>query len=941
MNDRLGALSTVAPTDGLSAEERNRVVHGWNAVAPTAPIDDCIHSLFERRAAEAPQATALVFEGVSLSYAELNARANRLANHLIALGVRPEARVAVALERGIEMIVAVLATLKAGGGYVPLDPAYPAARLTHMLTDSAPFVLLTTTQVRAGLPPLPRALPTLALDMASPPWASCSPLDPDRRAMGLAPRHLAYVIYTSGSTGLPKGVMVEHANVVRLFDATQSWYGFGAGDVWTMFHSFAFDFSVWEIWGALLYGGRLVVVSQATSRSPRDFYELLCREQVTVLNQTPSAFRQLVAAQAQSTQRHVLRSVIFGGEALECATLKPWFAQNPDAATQLVNMYGITETTVHVTYYPLTHADTERIGPSPIGVRIPDLRTYLLDEQRRPVPIGVTGELYVGGAGVARGYLNREALTAERFLADPFVAPADGIAPRMYKSGDLGRWRPDGGIEFLGRNDHQVKIRGFRIELGEIEARLLSCPGVREAVVLAREDGAAQRMLVAYVVAHDPDTSLNPRALRQALGGALPDYMVPSAFVLVEALPLTTNGKLDRNALPAPIARDFAAGAYEAPADELELSLARLFGECLQLEQIGRQDNFFDLGGDSLLLVDLQMRLEAMFSRKLHLDDVMAASTVARLARLIREGDAVDGVVTIRQGSSDATPVFFVHDGNGDVLVYRNLANLLDVKGIVYGLSPTRNPGLETVDTRIEAIAARYVSLIRRIQPQGPYLLSGMCTGGVIAVEVALQLERMGAAVDMLALIDAAEAHAEVRTGLHMRFESSRFAAALTRRASWAHPLATLGGALAFVGQMTGLVFDVIATRFLDSFGRFRAKLLRRCLDRRSPPPRWLLSLHVKHIYALAQSDYFPRAQLECDVMLLKATESNGEVEDTPFGAVVVDPLLGWRGRTRQPMRVFDLPGGHYSMMHMPKVKAVADVLQQRIDVVLRGARPA
>ncbi|MES2940624.1 MAG: amino acid adenylation domain-containing protein, partial [Pseudomonadota bacterium] len=347
--------------------------------------------------------------------------------------------------------------------------------------------------------------------------------------IGLRPEHLAYVIYTSGSTGQPKGVMVEHRQVSRLFASTRSWFNFGPADVWTLFHSFAFDFSVWEIWGALLHGGQLVVVPQAFTRSPAAFYALLCKAGVTVLNQTPGAFRQLIAAQADSALAHRLRTVIFGGDALDVASLKPWFERPANAGTQLVNMYGITETTVHVTYRPLAPADADAAGASPIGQRIPDLRVYVLDAHSQPAPIGVAGELYVGGAGVARGYLNRPELTAQRFLDDPFHASG-----RMYRTGDLARFRADGSLEYLGRNDSQVKVRGFRIELGEIEAKLAQLPGVRQAIVLAREDSPGDRRLVAYVVAQD-GTDLDAADLRTQLATLLPDYMVPAAFVQLDA----------------------------------------------------------------------------------------------------------------------------------------------------------------------------------------------------------------------------------------------------------------------------------------------------------------------------------------------------------------------------------------------------------------------
>jgi amino acid adenylation domain-containing protein len=357
-------------------------------------------------------------------------------------------------------------------------------------------------------------------------------------------------------------VLVSHRNVARLFAATDAWFGFGERDVWTLFHSFAFDFSVWEIWGALLHGGRLVVVPKEVARSPGDFYRLVCGEGVTILNQTPGAFRQFSAAQAAEGCEHRLRYVVLGGEALEPASLKPWFERNDEQRTRLANMYGITETTVHVTYRPITRADTERVGPSPIGRRIPDLRVYVLDTRGEPVPVGVAGEMYVGGAGVALGYLGRPGLTAQRFVADPFSGG------RMYRTGDRGRWLPDGSLEYLGRADQQVKVRGYRIETGEVEARLAEHPAVREAVVLAREDAAGDRRLVAYWVGGE---ALEPEALRTHLLARLPEHMVPAAYVRLGSLPLTPNGKLDRRALPAPPeCGAFAARAYEAPEGEIE-----------------------------------------------------------------------------------------------------------------------------------------------------------------------------------------------------------------------------------------------------------------------------------------------------------------------------------------------------------------------------------
>jgi amino acid adenylation domain-containing protein len=534
------------------------------------------------------------------------------------------------VERGLDMLVGLIGILKAGAAYLPLDPGYPADRLAYMLADSAPVALLTQAALHTGMPAL--ALPVVVLDDHDGLIGQQADSNPDPALLGLTPHHLAYVIYTSGSTGLPKGVLVEHANISRLFTATDDAFRFGAADVWTLFHSIAFDFSVWEIWGALAFGGRLVVVSAHCARSPGEFYALLCRERVTILNQTPSAFRQLIAAQAAAPAPHALRAIVFGGEALELHTLAPWTSRNDPERTLLINMYGITEITVHATYRLIAQADIEARLGSMIGTPLPDLRTYILDAHLEPVPLGVTGELFIGGAGVARGYLNRPELSAERFLADPF---SDAANARMYKTGDLGRWLPDGTIEYQGRNDFQVKIRGFRIELGEIEARLAACAGVREAVVLAREDVPGDKRLVAYLVAQDGIT-LDAAALRSALAGVLADYMIPSAFVTLDSLPLTANGKLDRHALPAPDQSALATRAYEAPVGAIETALAAIWQDLLGVPRVGRHDHFVELGGHSLLVVQLVVRVRENFHVELPLKTVFDTPMLLHVAEAIQ-----------------------------------------------------------------------------------------------------------------------------------------------------------------------------------------------------------------------------------------------------------------------------------------------------------------
>ncbi|MCC8448334.1 non-ribosomal peptide synthetase, partial [Xanthomonas translucens] len=610
----------------LLTEEERASVCALSRSKATYADKRCLHSLFEQQVAQAPHAIAVVHDDLALGYAELDARANQLAHHLIAHGIGPEERVALYLERGIDLVVAILAVLKSGAAYVPLDPAYPAQRLAFMLDDAQPRLLLTHRALAANLPN-ESGIATVLLDDA-PVWAQ-QPTHAPQRSDVLA-QHPAYVIYTSGSTGTPKGVIVAHAQVVRLLHATGACVAPTAEDVWTLFHSCAFDFSVWELWGALAHGGRLVVVPQHTARDPVAFHALLCQQRVSVLNQTPSAFQALIEAQRDSSLQHHLRLVIFGGEALQPATLAPWFAQHGQR-TALINMYGITETTVHVTAHALTADDAQRPGHSPIGVPLADLRAYVLASDGQCLPISVAGELHVAGAGLAHGYLGRPGLTAERFVPDPF---AEQPGERMYRTGDLARWQADGRLEYLGRNDDQVKLRGFRIELGEIQAAVRACHGVRQAAVVVREDNPGDKRLVAYLVG-DTDITLNADALRTQLGARLPDYMLPAAYVQLDTLPLTANGKLDRRALPAPDADALAVQAYIAPEGELETLLAALWCELLGVERVGRQDNFFALGGHSLLTVRLSAAIRRDLQCDLPIQSLFAQPTLQQMAYLV------------------------------------------------------------------------------------------------------------------------------------------------------------------------------------------------------------------------------------------------------------------------------------------------------------------
>lgn len=582
-----------------------------------------IHSRFGRVASSFPDHVAISEGNRELTYAQLSAWSDAMAGHLQANGIGPGRIIGLHAADGIEAVAAMLGILKAGCAYLPLDPANPVDRLSFMLEDAGAAAVITQNCLRSNI--VDPGMPVLVTGDIPMVGGRAPDVGKDD------PQALAYVIYTSGSTGRPKGVMVSHRNVLRLFETTRPLYEFDEHDVWAVSHSFGFDYSVWEVWGALLHGGRLVPVPVDTRRSPGDLRDLLLREKVTILCQTPSAFRQFLRAELASPPGgYALRTIVFGGEALDFATLRPWVERYGDQHPKLINMYGITEITVHATYRRVTSGDLINPSGSLIGVPLPDTVIRILDEQLQPVPDGTTGEMHIGGPGVACGYLNRPELTEARFIADPF---SDDPAARLYRTGDLGRRHADGDIEYLGRIDHQVKISGYRIELGEIEAALMAVPFVREAAAIVRDDLPMGPAIVAYVAIEGEEPDLSEH-LRTQFRRQMPEYMVPSFFVVLDAMPLNTNGKTDRAALPKPQSNR-SGSDLPANTTETQRQILQIWSRILGVSPIGLDEKFFDLGGRSLQVAQVHEALCKLTSCRFPITELFARSTVRQLADFI------------------------------------------------------------------------------------------------------------------------------------------------------------------------------------------------------------------------------------------------------------------------------------------------------------------
>jgi len=886
--------SRLSDLPSLSGAERQQLLVEWNDTTTDYTATECIHQLFEAQVKRTPDAIAVVFEDEQLTYSELNRRANRIAHHLQALEVRPEVPVGICLEPSSEMVIGLLGILKAGGVYLPLDPFYPKERLAFMLETTQMPVVLTRERLLAALPEYDVRVVCMDSDREAIAREGEENLENSTR-----PENLAYIIYTSGSTGQPKGVLVSHDSISGHCRDVQRFYELDSNDRVLQFASLSFDLSLEQILPTLAVGARLVMMDRNVWDAA-EFHTKISELGVTVLN-LPTGYWQELArewASAPLVSSIQPRLFVVGGDMMLPDVLRLW-QRTPMSSVRLLNAYGPTETTITATVFEVTprRCATATLQSIPIGRPLANRSIYILDKHGGPVPVGVPGELHIGGAGLARGYLNRPDLTAEKFIPNPFGAEPGA---RLYKTGDSARYLADGNIEFLGRVDRQVKIRGFRIELGEIESALRQHSAVREVVVLAREDAPGEKRLVAYVVA-EPDFPLTAaNDLRGFLKQKLPEYMVPSAYVMLDKLPLMPNGKADRRALPAPDrARPELEKAFVAPRDALELRLARLWEEVLDVQPIGIRDNFFELGGHSLTAVRLFALIENRLGKRLPLATVFQGATVEHLATIFRQnanGTPRSSLVPI-QPHGDDLPLFLVHPAGGHVFPYVHLAHHLGPDQPCYGLQARGLEEGQDLHSRIEDMAAYYIEALQTIQPEGPYCLAGWSMGGTVAFEMAQQLHAQGQRVALLALLDTRIQNPEEQSA-EQDLE------------------ATL---LADVVRYFGLPLDPEDLLRLPE-DEVLARVLEQAKKAGLVPSEVQVS-QAHRFVELCKADFratrnYIMHRYPGRVTLFKAREE--------LGLTSSDSTLGWGERAAGGVEVHTVPGNHANMVYEPHVEVLA-----------------
>jgi amino acid adenylation domain-containing protein len=865
---------------------------------PTASINRCIHQLFEANVELYPNQLAVVSTTEQITYRELDDRANRLADRLRGLGVRPEMLVGISVERSIDMVVGLLGILKAGGAYVPLDPDYPHERLAFIINDTAMTILVTQSNLVAQLPQNQARL--VCIDHIS---TDEELLVIPTEIVPVQPHNLAYVMYTSGSTGKPKGVQIEHRSLVNYVIAVNAEYEVTSADHILQFASLNFDISAEEIYTCLTSGATLVLRTAETIAI--DNFLKHCREWQITLVSLPTAYWHELTIRLETDHRQLppsLRLAIIGGEKAAISRFRAW-QQVVGQQVRLINTYGPTEATIITLCSDLSELDVDLDRSEvPIGRPLANVQVYVLDPDLQPVPIGTPGELHIAGAALARGYLNRPERTAARFIPNPFSQDFSG---RLYKTGDLVRARADGNIEFISRIDRQVKIRGFRIELTEVEMVIDQHPHIAQTVAIVREDSPGDKKLVAYCVADPRYPVPSTSDLRNFVAQIVPDYMVPAMFVLLESLPMNANGKVNLPALPAPADLSPEINPnFVAPQDEIEIELTKIWQQLLGQQSIGIKDNFFELGGHSLLAVRLFSQIDQIWGKSLPLATLLQAPTIAALAQSIRQAGAAtpwSSLVLIQAGTTTKPPLFCIHPIGGNVLEYYPLATYLGNERSIYGLQSQGLDGLQPPLARIEDMASKYIQELLTVEPDGPYLLMGYSFGGLIAFEVARQLQVQGKQVDFVGLLDSPAPTIDinpVRPSLLKSFQLHLINLWQLDRSER---------------------FQYITDRIDYQFKKvdYRELLIGELSEITTALPHLLKLIDLNLQAAL---DYYPQVY-RGDVCLFRC-----RIQSMQYA---LHQDLGWNKLIDGNLAIYDLPGNHYCLLKEPNIRTVAEDLKR------------
>ncbi|BAY23194.1 amino acid adenylation [Calothrix sp. NIES-2100] len=902
--------AAIADLNMIGESDRQKLLIDFNNTKTEFPQDKCIHELFAAQVERTPNNIAVEFNHESLTYAQLNAKSNQLAHHLQKLGVKPEVLVGICVERSLDMLIGILGILKAGGAYIPFDPTYPQERLGFMLEDAQIPILLTQQKLVDKF--VEHNTQIICLDRDLPENAT---LSIDNPVSNVTPENLAYIIYTSGSTGKPKGTMITHKGLVNYLSWCTNAYEIAQGYGAPVQSSIGFDATITSLFSPLLVGKRVVLLPE--KEEIEALSALLQSDQnYSLVKITPAHLEMLNQMLPNHEGVTETRALIIGGEALLGKSLKFWRDNAPN--TRIINEYGPTETVVGCCVYEVDE-QTSLSGAILIGRPIANTQLYLLDDNQKLLPIGVPGELYIGGAGVARGYLNRPELTQQRFIPNPF---SDEPNSRLYKTGDLARYLPDGNIEYLGRIDHQVKIRGFRIELEEIESLLAQHPLVNAVTAIAREDQPGDKRLVGYIVPKQPAPTSSE--LRQFLQSKLPEYMIPSAFVMLEVIPLTTHGKVDRQALPQPDTSrlDELKVEFIAPRDRLELKLANIWENLLNVHPVGINDSFFELGGHSLLAVRLMAHINQEFGKNLALATLFQNPTIEKLANLLRQASEISSwspLVEIQTGNSQY-PFFCLPGGGGNVLYLHDLARDLGENQTFYGLQAPGLNGESAPLTTVEEMAAYYIPAIQTVQPEGPYFLGGHSFGGIVAYEIAQQLVKSGHEVALVAILDAPAPVASDKPIYIDVDDASRLTETARLIERWA-------------GKSLNISYEILQPLELDAqLEYFKEQLIAVGLLPAGTDTKQVRGLvQVFEANLQASIKYSPQEIYPHRLTLLRAKEVNAE-DVGLLTELRQDSAWGWSEFSAQNVNIHVVPGDHLTMMTQPHISSVADQLRICIE---------